>query len=355
MFRLSEMQRTGFTVAQFLSFQTTDSLVLSPSFQRRPVWKPKQKSYLLDTIVRGFPIPIVFLRERLDVKKKKTTYEVVDGQQRLRTVLSFVDESCLDDFEPAQDRFLVLKSHNKSVAGKPFESLNEDIQGRILSYRISTHVLPASTHDALVLQLFARMNSTGVKTTNQELRNAEFLGEFKQLMYKLAYEQLDRWRDWGVFTEHDIARMKEVELVSDLALNFLRGTSGKTKSSIDALYKAHEDDFPEAKVIASRFRTLMDVLDAKFGKRMSTSAYNSEVMFFTLACFMYDRMFGLGSPMKKKKPGSVPASLVTKLIQVSKDIQVGRVPKKFEDAFGRASTDLGRRQTRLEFFQAQTK
>ena len=59
------------------------------------------------------------------------------------------------------------------------------------------------------------MNSTGVKLNAQELRNAEFFGEFKEVCYELATEQLNRWRHWGIFSPDRIARMMEVELTSE--------------------------------------------------------------------------------------------------------------------------------------------
>ncbi len=99
----------------------------------------------------------------------------------------------------------------------------------------------------------------------------------------------------------------------------------------------------------------METLDGKLGKQIPDSAYTSEVHFFTLACFIYDHMYGLGSPMKRKKAKAIPASLVAKLTAISRDIESRRVPKRFEDPFGRASTDLGRRKTRLRFFQLRAK
>ena len=59
-----ETFKTTYKVSDFLSWQRSKTLELRPSFQRRPVWQPGAKSYLLDTIIRGLPIPIIFLREQ---------------------------------------------------------------------------------------------------------------------------------------------------------------------------------------------------------------------------------------------------------------------------------------------------
>jgi hypothetical protein len=99
------IQRTSYTVADFLGWMRTGELELSPSFQRRPVWQPTAKSYFIDTVVKGLPAPIIFLRERIDIETTRSIKEVVDGQQRLRTVLSFVDPSAIPDFDPETDGF----------------------------------------------------------------------------------------------------------------------------------------------------------------------------------------------------------------------------------------------------------
>jgi hypothetical protein len=157
--------------------------------------------------VRGLPIPIIILREqRTDLSSLEPRREVVDGQQRIRTLFSYVDPTLLPDFKPSQDAFTVRPIHNEEIAGKAFSDLSPQMQHNILDYEFSVHILPAGTDDREVLQIFSRLNATGIKLNYQELRNAEFVGEFKTSMYELASEQLFRWRKWGVFTEYNIAR-----------------------------------------------------------------------------------------------------------------------------------------------------
>ncbi|HEM5197160.1 TPA: DUF262 domain-containing protein, partial [Streptococcus suis] len=62
----------------------------SPKYQRNSVWTQNAKSYLIDTIIRGLPIPPIFLRQKIDVGLRKTTREVIDGQQRLRAIIDYV-------------------------------------------------------------------------------------------------------------------------------------------------------------------------------------------------------------------------------------------------------------------------
>lgn len=90
--------KTVYKVSDFLSWQRTNALALSPSFQRRSVWPRAAKSFLIDTVVRGLPMPIIILREQTNLETLEPLREVVDGQQRLRTMISFIEPELLKDF-----------------------------------------------------------------------------------------------------------------------------------------------------------------------------------------------------------------------------------------------------------------
>jgi Protein of unknown function DUF262 len=276
-----DIKRTTFSVGDFLSWQRSSSLQLSPSFQRRNVWTKPQKSFLVDTVYRGLPVPIIFLRERTDVESLSTIREVIDGQQRLRTLISFVDLASLKDGTD-RDVFLVQKKHNPDIADRAFSKLSAAEKTRILSYQFSVHVLPSDTSDADVLSIFARMNSTGSKLNEQELRNAEFFGPFKILSYETAFSQLERWRRWGVFSEQDIARMKEVEFTSELFILLLDGMIEQTQATTRRYYKKFDDSFPMQDSILAAFRKVMQSIEDHFGDSIATSNFSSRAQFFQL-------------------------------------------------------------------------
>jgi uncharacterized protein with ParB-like and HNH nuclease domain len=164
-----------YKISDFVSFIRSGNLNLSPIFQRRPVWSKGAKSYLIDTIIRGLPIPIIFLREKKsDLETLEPKREVVDGQQRIRTVLSYISPDLLKDFNAAHDDFVISKSHNKELSNKKFSALDDEIKQRILDYEFSVHVFPSGTDDREILEMFTRMNSTAYGLKPQELRNAKF-------------------------------------------------------------------------------------------------------------------------------------------------------------------------------------
>jgi Protein of unknown function DUF262 len=348
-----EITQTQYKVGDFLDWQKAGSLDLSPVFQRRTVWKPGAKSFLIDTVARGLPTPIIFLRDRIDLNSMRTTREVVDGQQRLRTLLAFIEPKSLGDkWDPERDDFTVQKNHNPELAGKRFDELDKPIRHQLLDYSFSTHVMPSSVEDRDVLRIFQRLNSTGEKLKPQELRNAEFFGEFKTTMYELALEQLERWRAWGVFTGDEIARMKEVELTSDFAVIMLDGYVAKSQPRITKTYRRFNDDFPKARRLSQRFRATMDAIDELLGPDLQDTVFSREIWFVVLAYYVYERLYDGRDLTVNYKRKRLPKKLADRLMAVSKRIRSGEnIPPRVLDAIRGASSDQKSRSARLQFVE----
>ena len=287
-----DIKKVQYRVTDFINWKRSGTIDLNPKFQRRSVWKKDAKSFFIDTVIKGLPAPIIYLRETVDLNTQDTMREVIDGQQRLRTLFAFIDNELLDDYKPGKDKFLIKKTHNKELANFGYKKLSDKLKTRILSYEFSTHILPINTEDRDVLEMFARLNSTGTRLNHQELRNATFFGEFKTLMYELAYEQLERWRKWGVFNEDDISRMKEVEFLSDFVIDIIQGVSGKTKNKIDKFYKKNDSEFPYDKNTSKTIRSLFDLYDRIIGNESKNTIYKNEVYFYTLMYYLYEMKFG---------------------------------------------------------------
>jgi hypothetical protein len=341
--------KTVFTASQFLDWQRSGILQLNPIFQRRPVWKAPARSQLIDTIVRGYPIPIVLLRQVQDLQTLKMRMEVVDGQQRLRTLLAFLDSAALPDFRAETDSVVVRRSHNADLAGKPFQRLPSDTKQQILSYEFSTHILPASTGDDLVFRIFARLNSTGLSLNKQEIRNAEYHGAFKTLVYELSFQFLDFWRGRNVFGNDAIARMDEAEAVSEYLIAMIEGLGGKSQAKIDRYYKDYDETLPAADILETRFTKLMSNIDSAIGSSIPGSAFQRPALFYSLWVACYDHCYRLKSPLRKQVPTALPSGLEATLRRVSERIASKRLPETVQDAMDRATSDPARRRVRHQF------
>jgi len=349
-----ETTKTTYKVSDFISWQRSNTLVLSPSFQRRPVWQSGAKSYLIDTIIRGLPIPIIFLRDKkTDIMRFEPLREVVDGQQRIRTLLSYIDPTLLKDYRPERDDFSIQSTHNKDLAGKIFSDLDSDLKQQILDYTFSVHIFPSQVDDREILEIFARINSTGVKLNSQELRNASFFGHFKTSIYKLASEQLHRWRKWGIFTEYNIARMDEVEAVSDFAILMMKGITGKTQSGINRIYKDKDSSYIEEAEIEKRFRAVMDTIDDKFGSDIKLTSFKKETMFYYLFMIVYHLLYGVGSSLDTIRQTNITNEKISNIKGIRDKIDSKEAPIDVLQSLARRTTNRNSRTIVFNYFRAE--
>jgi hypothetical protein len=271
--------------------------VLAPKFQRREVWSDKARSYLVDTIIRGKPIPKIYMRQDINPETRRTTREIVDGQQRLHTVLSFT-----------KDGFKISKAHHEEFGGKYFSGLDKQTQRDILKYEFVVDLLQ-DMPDNDVYDVFARINTYAEKLKPQELRNALWFGEFKSSVYLLSNEFLTFLEGNKVFSSKQILRMAEAEFISELLIAIQEGIREKQKSLIDNAYKKYDDHFPNRRAHEKRFRETMDVIGGIAGNELQQLKFRAERLFYPLFCAVFHMRFGLQrlrAPRESFKVGDYP-------------------------------------------------
>ena len=270
----------AYSVNDFREWEDRQELVLQAKFQRRDVWSPKAKSYLIDTILRGRPIPSIYMREQIDPRKRKAIREVVDGQQRLKAVLGYLSGG-----------FPILRAHSKEYGGKYYHELPDEAQQQFLGYELGTTILIGAT-DQDVLDVFSRLNTYTITLSDQERLNAEFYGEFKQSVYELGREHLQFWRQNRILTNGQIVRMAEAELASELVIAMLSGLQDK-KKSIRAYYVRYEDAFPHREKVGREFRRTIDLIADVMGEELRRTAFRRRALFYSLFCAFFDALYGL--------------------------------------------------------------
>lgn len=240
----------SYAVSDFIAWEQRNELNLSPSYQRNPVWNEKAKSYLIDTILRGLVIPPVFLKQTFDIDKKITYKEVVDGQQRIRTILQFQDNT-----------FKISKMHNEMYAGMYYDDLPDEAKTAFLSYRFPVEIIK-TTNEGIIYDIFARLNSSGLSLTKQELRNAKYKGYFKNLAYKLAKEHKNIFISTKIFNANDLIRMNDVEFISKLLIVCIEKNLVNTSQNIiDKYYKKYEENFENVAEIEENFGYVVNVIE----------------------------------------------------------------------------------------------
>lgn len=349
------IQKTFYKVADFISLKGRNALILSSYFQRRSVWNKGAKSFLIDTVYKGLPIPVIFLRDRgIDKTTFESVREVIDGQQRLRTIISYIAPNLLLDFNPDKDDFTVKKTHNKELAGKKFSDLDEETQNRIRDYEFTVHILASNVTDRDVIQIFRRMNATNYNLNKQELLNAQYFGEFKTSQYNLAAEQLDRWRKWETFTEDNIARMQEVELTAELSISiFNKRIAGKSTAQIANFFKKYDENYPSRNEIEKRFRSTMDFISQNFPGNKNDFIFFQKTIFYTFFMTCYDFLFGIDvSPTTKVPEKKIPQHTIFNLKQKGDRIRERAAPKEVLEASDRRTTNPKERNILFKYLKS---
>ena len=243
-------------------------LNLNPWYQRRSVWTRPQKAYLINTLFERKPIPAIYIRHSIDLERSQSIKEIVDGQQRARAILEY----CAGDF-----------TAKMSARGerRAFGQLNPTERERFLLTPLPVGYL-LGADDTDVIDIFARINSVSKTLNSQEKRNARFSGEFKQFCLSESTSRLEFWRNIGVFTANDIARMNEVQFVSDLIRNFTNGLSDFSQAGLDRLYEDNEEDFEQAEPIAARLDAVFETLFELDREAITDTIFRRQPVLFSL-------------------------------------------------------------------------
>ena len=178
--QLKEQRRTvdfdtyDIHVQQLISMVKTGQIKISPAYQRKFRWKEKQSSQFIESILLGIPIPSLFMATDAD-----STWEVVDGIQRLSTILKFGGDEELRKGLALGDA-LVLSDLEKL---KLFNTLTlaafpANLQMQFLTRSIKVVTLNDKSDVIVRYDLFERLNTGGVKLSPQEIRDCVFMGQF---------------------------------------------------------------------------------------------------------------------------------------------------------------------------------
>ena len=137
----------------------------TPRYQRPPVWSLPQKQLLMDTILREYDIPKLYLRS---IDRKAYEWEVVDGQQRLRSIWEFYtgDYALREDMDPIR----VRNGKEYKCANKKFDELDDDLKDIFNGYQLDIVIFEEATDDEIEDMFVRYQNGTTLKAA--EKRNA---------------------------------------------------------------------------------------------------------------------------------------------------------------------------------------
>lgn len=167
------------TVRQLSDMVIEDLIDIAPEYQRHFVWDEQRQSQLIESIFLGIPVPSLFM-----ATNKDSTWEVIDGLQRLTTIINYIgDIKTIKQVNPSCDK-LKIEGLEKLAAinGSSFEDLPKSLQNMFLTRPIRVTVLNDRSDFSLRFDLFERLNTGGVILHPQEIRNCIYLGEFNDFL-----------------------------------------------------------------------------------------------------------------------------------------------------------------------------
>lgn len=211
-------------------------LVLQPDFQRKLVWSSKHKEAFIDTILNGYPFPEIYIAQSgIDFDTLQTQQVVVDGQQRLSAIKSYVDG--------------VLEC--KTIL--PFANLQDDQKKNFLNYDVVIRDLKDADSD-LIKEVFRRINQTQYGLNDIEIDNAVYEGEFITTA-KSIVEALDP-EEFSIFSTSELSRMADLDYVLMLMATIEEGGYYAGSKTTRKYIVEFDESYPNAEKIKGKMLDL---------------------------------------------------------------------------------------------------
>jgi hypothetical protein len=234
---------TNRKVRELLTHLREGKLIPRPDFQRRLVWNNKDKSSFLETVLLNYPFPEVYVAAGdVNVETGEGTELLVDGQQRLTTLLQY--------FSASPD--LVLYG-----AVQPYASLTREQKEAFLQYDVVVRDLGLVEIDVL-RNVFRRINATRYALNAMEIHNSRFEGEFK--VFGEDFAQQPFFETHRVFSASEIRRMQDCRFALIVAATAL-STYFNRDDELEEYLRRYNDEFPMAAELKRELDAVLDFID----------------------------------------------------------------------------------------------
>ena len=237
------------TLSQLKEMVDANDIITNPDYQRNYVYDDKRASLLVESILIGIPIPIIYLCEEAE-----GTFSVIDGQQRIMSFTRYLK----NEFA------LTGLSKLLRLNGLYFRDLEKAIQRRLRAKSLKAICLDRDSQ-ALKYEIFSRLNLGAVKLKDQEVRNCIFRGSFNTMLRRIA----DTDENVKILFHHaDNKRMEfEERILRFFAMRDFYNVSGTFKDTMNRFMDKHKNDSKEeiAK-LEEQYRSVVDAIKQVLGE-----------------------------------------------------------------------------------------
>lgn len=213
-------------ISDLIGMIKRDELILQPEFQRKLVWATKHKEAFIDTILKGYPFPEIYIAQSgVDINTFQTQQVVVDGQQRLSSIMNYVTGNL----------------ECKTI--QPFHELTDDDKKSFLNYDVVVRDLKDASSDT-IKEIFRRINLTQYKLNDIEINNAiyegEFIGTAKQILGALDDDS------FPIFSDNELNRMGDLNYILMIMATLEEKGYFAGKKDIEKYIIQYDEEYPNS-------------------------------------------------------------------------------------------------------------
>lgn len=271
------IEKSGYSISQILTMMERKELVVNKDYQRGSGFWPKNAMvYLIDTILNDFQVPKLYFSETVNLETRRTKMEIIDGQQRISVIREF-----------AANGFR-LTSYSEKFQGLNFNDLEDNDKRQFLGYPLQVDLVLQATSSE-VLEMFRRMNSHTTPLNKQEQRHAEFNGEFKWFINRLADEYSNFFTTFKILTNKQVIRMGDGELLTELVMLPIEGIVNRGQPRMKRYYKDYNSEFLMADQIEDKLARTFEFIQTNLSELVGTLIFKSYAFYSLVAALMYNK------------------------------------------------------------------
>jgi hypothetical protein len=270
------------TIQEFVLLFKNGQLNLEPGFQRDSVWTLSDRKKLVQSLLQNYPIPSVFLYRQSE--NGKLRYDVIDGKQRLETVLMFQGAG---HFRGQRFTARLRLGSDDELEEWDWQRIQKrGHEHRLMGYKFQTVEVTGNLSD--IIDLFVCINSTGKRLTGAEKRHARFFhSDFLKQAGRLAEKRHRFFLENRILSAGQISRMKHVELVCELMASIqAKGLINKKKALDGVIGGQSVDPRTLGKVVQETIRILN--LVKKMFPDIRTTRFANSADFYSLFVLVWE-------------------------------------------------------------------
>lgn len=289
-------------IREIITLVKEGKIIPRPEFQRRLVWTRDDKNKFIDTILRGYPFPEIYLADgEVNLDTGEGTQLLVDGLQRVSTIY----------------QYFTGDSELKLTIVPSYVQLSPEEKQTFLQYDVAVRDLGAVSKEEII-EVFRRLNATKYSLLDIEVSNAVYAGALKKFAEKIA--AMPFFQNNSIFNATDFKRMGDLRFCLSIIATYITGYFNRDEVFEDLLERFN-DDFPNEDEISQRLNNVIQFIEECGFEPKSRVWRKADI--YTL---IIELDVALNSKKLKIQPSEVLSSIQTFLDGIDKNLFDSSLP-----------------------------